>query len=140
VAILWRPTNDTLKWSDTPKSYGGLNVHKINNSGDSFSPELRRKRRQVTMPEQSQEGDDAYAQQHCSEHEDQCTNTEEEYPARKETDKETEINTHRQSHRERQSGTVKLSVNHHSKCLIGSKHMSSRLQEIDPCEAREIIN
>jgi hypothetical protein len=32
-------------------SYRGLNVHKVNNSRDSFSPELRR---QVTMFEQSQ--------------------------------------------------------------------------------------
>jgi hypothetical protein len=49
--------------------------------------------RQVTMLEQSQEGDDAYAQQHCFEHEHQCMNTEEEYPAQKETNKENEINT-----------------------------------------------
>jgi hypothetical protein len=35
------------------------------------------------MPKQSQEGDDAYTQQHHSKHEHQCMNTEEEYPARK---------------------------------------------------------
>jgi hypothetical protein len=38
------------------------------------------------------------------------------------------------------NGRVKLSVKHHSKSLIGSKHLSSRVQEIDPCEAREVIN
>jgi hypothetical protein len=43
VAILRRPTSQMLKWSDTMKSYGGLNVHKINDSGDSFSPELMNK-------------------------------------------------------------------------------------------------
>jgi hypothetical protein len=33
-----------LKWSDTMKSSGGLNVHEINNSRDGFSPKLRRNR------------------------------------------------------------------------------------------------
>jgi hypothetical protein len=42
VAILGRPTRRTLKWSDTMKSYKGMNVHYINNSRDSFSSELRR--------------------------------------------------------------------------------------------------
>jgi hypothetical protein len=49
------------------------------------------------MSKLSQEGDDAYAQQHRSEHEHQCTNTEEEYPTQKKTDEENEINTRRQS-------------------------------------------
>jgi hypothetical protein len=53
------------------------------------------------MSEQPKEGDDAYALQNDSEHEHQCTNTEEEYPTWKETDEETEINTRRQSQRER---------------------------------------
>jgi hypothetical protein len=38
------------------------------------------------------------------------------------------------------NGRVKLSANHYSKCLIGSKHMSLRLQEIDLGEVGEIIN
>jgi hypothetical protein len=42
--ILWRPTNEMLKWSDTMESGGGLNVHKINNSKDNFNPDLRRNR------------------------------------------------------------------------------------------------
>jgi hypothetical protein len=46
------------------------------------------------MPKQSQEGGDAYAQQHCFEHEHHCTNIKEEYSAWKETGKENEINTH----------------------------------------------
>jgi hypothetical protein len=45
------------------------------------------------MSEQSQEDDDAYAQQNRFEHEHQCTNTEEEYPTQKETDEENETNT-----------------------------------------------
>jgi hypothetical protein len=42
--------------------------------------------RQVTMPEQSQEGDDAYARQHHFEREHQRMNTEEEYSVQKEID------------------------------------------------------
>jgi hypothetical protein len=44
VAILRWPTGETLKRSDSMKSSGWLNVHKVNNSRDSFSPELRRDR------------------------------------------------------------------------------------------------
>jgi hypothetical protein len=38
------------------------------------------------------------------------------------------------------NGRVILCVNHHSKSLTGSKDLSSSLQKIYPCEAREIIN
>jgi hypothetical protein len=44
LTMLWWPTSQTLKWSDTMKSGGGRNIYKINNSRDNFSPELRRNR------------------------------------------------------------------------------------------------
>ena len=77
-----------------------LNVHKVNNYRDSFSLELRSncrteeelKRLAITQ-EQSQEDDGACAQQYRFEHEHQCKNTEEEYPAQRETDEESETNT-----------------------------------------------
>jgi hypothetical protein len=61
VAILRRPTRKTLKWCDAMKSCRGLNVHKVNSNRNSF---ILEQRRQVAMSEQSQECDDAYAQQH----------------------------------------------------------------------------
>jgi hypothetical protein len=57
--------------------------------------------RQATRLERSQEGDDAYAQQHHFEHEHRCTSTEEECPAQKESDKENEISILRQSQHEK---------------------------------------
>jgi hypothetical protein len=39
-----RLTRETLKRSDPMKSDGWFNVHQVNNSRDSFSPELRRNR------------------------------------------------------------------------------------------------
>src|SRR6266498_3488606 len=38
------------------------------------------------------------------------------------------------------NGRIKLGVNHRGKRLIGSKHLSSRIQEVHPCQARKIIN
>ena len=55
---------------------------------------------QAITPEQSQEDDGAYAQQHRFVHEHQCMNTELECPAQKETGEGSEINTHPQSQHE----------------------------------------
>jgi hypothetical protein len=44
VPILRWSTREMLKQSDSMKSSGWLNVHKVNNSRDSFSSELRRNR------------------------------------------------------------------------------------------------
>jgi hypothetical protein len=41
VAILWWPTRKAIKWSDSMKNSEWLNVHKVNNSRDSFNPKLR---------------------------------------------------------------------------------------------------
>src|SRR6266498_2637645 len=38
------------------------------------------------------------------------------------------------------NGRIKLGANHRGKRLIGSEHLSSRLQEVHPCEVRKIIN
>jgi hypothetical protein len=92
--------------------------------------------RQATRLERSQEGDNAYAQQHRFEHEHWCTSTEEECPAQKESDKESVISILRQSRHEKTRMEVILCANHHSKSLIGNKHPSSSLQKIYPCEAR----
>src|SRR6266542_4161852 len=38
------------------------------------------------------------------------------------------------------NGRIKLDANHRGKRLIGSEHLSSRIQEVHPCEVRKIID
>src|SRR5207244_9445427 len=38
------------------------------------------------------------------------------------------------------NGRIELGANHRGKRLIGSEHLSMRIQEVHPCESRKIIN